>query len=209
VRAIPGVGGRGVRGVWASAAGLPLAHSRLRYETSSPTIRSNERSASSSRSSRPSPQPRSSTELAPCALSVATTAAMRWSCRLGARPDPDLGPKTTDGPPTELPSPSQGRGVGGEGSALVSAGARTSAASPYQADRVDLEQQRRRAALARRFRVEDACLAESKPERLGAARVLVEQVAEVGCWWRRRGDRQEHAQLAFAAGTTTPSPGLS
>jgi hypothetical protein len=63
---------------------------------------------------------------------------------------------------------------------------------PDQGDRVDLEQQRSRAPLWRRLRVEDVCLASRNGERLQPVRVLVQQVPQVGCWRAGGGDGQQH-----------------
>jgi len=64
-----------------------------------------------------------------------------------------------------------------------------------QANRIDLEQQRGRAPLRRRLRVEDVCLTSRDGERLEFVRVLVQQVPQVGRWRAGGRDGQQHTAL--------------
>ena len=69
---------------------------------------------------------------------------------------------------------------------------------PDQGDRVDLEQQRGRAPLRRRLRVEDVRLTSGNGERLQPVRVLVQQVPQVGRGRAGGGDGQQHMPLSLA-----------
>src|SRR5947207_1588550 len=69
------------------------------------------------------------------------------------------------------------------------------AAVAAQADRADLEQQRGRAPLRRRLRVEHGRGTRRERERLDPVRVLVQQVAKVGGGRAGGGDRQQHTSL--------------
>ena len=64
--------------------------------------------------------------------------------------------------------------------------------SAHEADRIDLQQQRRGAPFGARLRVEHMCGAGRDPELLYPTRMLVEQVAQVGSGSIRRRQRQEH-----------------
>src|SRR5690606_30180304 len=66
------------------------------------------------------------------------------------------------------------------------------ATPPDQRDRIDVEQQRGRAAGRLRVWVEDPSLAERQRELLDAIGVLVQQEAEIGRRRLRGGDRQQH-----------------
>ncbi len=79
-----------------------------------------------------------------------------------------------------------------------SAAAALALAAPDQRHRVDLQQQRRRAALLRRLRVEHVGRAEGGGERLRLVRMLVQQETEVGrgvLGGTGGGDGQEHGPL--------------
>jgi hypothetical protein len=65
-------------------------------------------------------------------------------------------------------------------------------AAADQPDRVDVEQQRRRATLLRRLRVEDVRGAERQLAALHALRVLMEQEPEIGRGRAGEGDGQQH-----------------
>jgi hypothetical protein len=56
-------------------------------------------------------------------------------------------------------------------------------------NRIDIEQQRRRAAFVRGFWVENVCFTETEVKRVNPTRMLSQQMAEVSCWRSRRCDR--------------------
>ena len=64
--------------------------------------------------------------------------------------------------------------------------------SAHQADRIDIEQNRRRAALRRRFRIEKMGLTERQLERMHPLRILVKQVSQVRRRLVRSRDGQQH-----------------
>lgn len=66
------------------------------------------------------------------------------------------------------------------------------ATSADQPDRVDLEQQRGRAALVTGLGIEDVCRAHGHVEALHPVGVLVQQEAEIGRLRRGGGDGKEH-----------------
>ena len=67
----------------------------------------------------------------------------------------------------------------------------------HEADRIDLEQQRRRAPLRPRLRVEHVRRAHRLRERLHPARMLVQQVSQVGRRRAGRGNGQQHNHPVF------------
>jgi hypothetical protein len=81
---------------------------------------------------------------------------------------------------------------------LVEEGSAPRTPVAHQADRVDVEEQCRGAALALRLGVEDVRLAEGKLEALRAIGVLVQQVAEIGGGSLMASDGQEHVVPSVA-----------
>ena len=70
------------------------------------------------------------------------------------------------------------------------------AAAAHEADRIDVQQEGRRAAFGRRLRIEDVRLSERQLDLLHARRVLVQQESEVGGGLGGRCDGEKHLVLS-------------
>jgi len=86
---------------------------------------------------------------------------------------------------------------GGDVRAIVDVLVRRRAAPAHQPDRIDLQQERRRAARVGRLGIEDMRLTEGQAKALEAGRVLVQQVAEIGRGLVRGRNRQQHRRASF------------
>jgi hypothetical protein len=73
------------------------------------------------------------------------------------------------------------------------------ASTPDQADRVDFQQERHRAPLGGRFRIQDVRLPVGDVDRPDVLGILVQKETEVGCRRGRGRDREEHGRATLAA----------